>query len=378
LPGDLIRKIEDVTMGDPTIFIAGAGPVGLTAAVELAWRGYQPRIVDPDSAPSPESRALAVNHRTLDLLEPSGVTEQILSAGLRLKRVVIRRGTQIWAELDLTTIPHRCNFLLVLAQSQTEAILERRLAELGIKVERNTALAELRPGTPNQLMLSNGTELRSDIVIGADGSHSIVRKSVGLEFDGETDTQKFGLADVHLADWPFPFDTMVLTILDSHLAPFVPMAEGFGRFISTRGDCLNSLPPDAKVKSVAWESDFTISYRQASSYQKDNVFIAGDAAHIHSPVGGRGMNLGIEDACWLAWLIDQGRTSEYTALRHPVGAETLLYTHRFTRFATARGPLQDAVLRLALPLVSHIRPARNRLFNMLTALDTPPPEWRPN
>jgi 2-polyprenyl-6-methoxyphenol hydroxylase-like FAD-dependent oxidoreductase len=362
-------------MGSPSVFVAGAGPVGLAAAVELARRGVEPRIVDPDAAPSPESRALAVNHRTLDLLEPSGVTEQLLSAGLRLKRVIIRRGSQIRAELDLATIPHRFNFLLVLAQSKTEAILEQRLAELGINVERSTGLATLRPGTPNQLTLSNATNLQSDIVIGADGSHSIVRKSIGLGFDGETAEQKFGLADVHLADWPFPFDTIVLTILDTHLAPFVPMAEGFGRFISSRGDCLNSLPPDASVKSVTWETDFTISYRQASSYQKDNVFIAGDAAHIHSPVGGRGMNLGIEDACWLAWLIDQGRTSEYTALRHPVGADTLLYTHRFTRFATARGPLQDAVLRLALPIVSHLKPARNRLFNMLTALDTPPPEW---
>jgi 2-polyprenyl-6-methoxyphenol hydroxylase-like FAD-dependent oxidoreductase len=364
-------------MKKPSIFIAGGGPVGFTAAVELARRGFVPRIVDPDASPSPESRALAINHRTLDLLEPAGVTDRLLAAGLRLKRVVIRRGTQIRAELDLTTIPHRFNFLLCLAQSKTEAILAHRLSELGVDLERNLALSSLKPGTPNQLSLSDGTTCHANIVIGADGSRSIVRKSIGVGFDGETEEQKFGLADVYLADWPFAFDTMVLTILDEHLAPFIPMAEGFGRFISTRGDCLNALPSDARIKRVEWETDFNISYRQASSYQSGNIFIAGDAAHIHSPVGGRGMNLGIEDACWLAWLIEQGRACEYTALRHPVGASTLRYTHRFTKFATARGPLQDAILRVALPLVAHAKPVRDRLFNLLTALDTPRPEWLP-
>ena len=97
------------------ILIAGGGPVGLTAAIELKRRGFEPRIIDPDASVSPESRALAVNCRTLDLMEPSGVTEMMLAAGNRAKRVVIRRSTKILAELDLTKIPHRYNFLLVLA-----------------------------------------------------------------------------------------------------------------------------------------------------------------------------------------------------------------------------------------------------------------------
>jgi 2-polyprenyl-6-methoxyphenol hydroxylase-like FAD-dependent oxidoreductase len=362
-------------MRQPSIFIAGGGPVGLTAAIELKRRGFEPRIVDPDATASPESRALAVNSRTLDLMEPSGVTDALLAAGNRVKRVVIRRGVNIITEIDLSRIPHRFNFLLVVAQSQTEAILTRRLNDMGVELERSTGLEKLVPGVPNELSLSDGTQTSADILIGADGAHSVTRKSLGLDFTGETQAEVFGLADVELADWPFPFDTMVLTVLDTHLAPFVPMAEGFGRFISTRGQCLNSLPQDAKVKRVAWETDFRISYRQVEAYQKGNVFLAGDAAHIHSPVGGRGMNLGMEDACWLAWLIEQGRASEYSALRHPVGADVLRYTYRFTQFAKARGNLQDLALRVGLPLVTGIAPLRNRFFNMLTALDTPSAPW---
>jgi 2-polyprenyl-6-methoxyphenol hydroxylase-like FAD-dependent oxidoreductase len=362
-------------MTRPFAFIAGGGPVGLTAAIELARRGIEPRIVDPDPAPSPESRALAVNTRTLELMEPSGVTERLLAAGIKVKRVVIRRGTKIIAALDLSKIPHRFNFLLVLAQSDTEAILTQRLAEMGAGLERNVALTGFTPGAKVKIGLSNGLKVDADFLIGADGAHSTVRKKLGLGFQGETIPELFGLADIELAGWPFPFDTAVLTILDTHLAPFIPMREGLGRFISTRGDCLNSLPPDAKPQRVLWETDFRISYRQAEAYQKDNVFLAGDAAHIHSPVGGRGMNLGMEDACWLAWLIEQGRADEYTSLRHPVGADVLRYTYRFTNLAKSRGYLRDLVLAVGMPALAALPALQQRMFRMLTALDTPAAPW---
>jgi 2-polyprenyl-6-methoxyphenol hydroxylase-like FAD-dependent oxidoreductase len=357
------------------VFIAGAGPVGLAAAVELMRRGYNPRIVDTDPAPSPESRALAVNPRTLDLLEPSGVTEMLLAAGLRAKKVVIRFGLREVAILDLTHIPHRFNFLLVLAQSKTEEILANRLVELGGKLERNLSLTGFNQASQLEIELSDGKSWTTDYLIGADGSHSTVRKALGIGFPGAMVEEEFGLADVELASWPYPFDTMVLTVLETHLAPFVPMAEGFGRFISTRPDCLNSLPPDARVNKVIWSTDFRISYRHAATYQKGNVFLAGDSAHIHSPVGGRGMNLGIEDACWLAWLIEQGNSADYTRLRHPIGESVLRFTYRFTEFAKSRSTIQNVFLRNVLPIATRFRSFENRAFRMLSALDTPPPPW---
>ncbi len=357
------------------VFIAGGGPVGLTAAIELKRRGFDLRIIDPDSGPSAESRALAVNARTLDLMEPSGVTEMLLAAGNRVRHLVIRRDTKILARIDLSKIPHRFNFLLILAQSKTEEILIQRLNEMGVKLETGIVLETFTTNGTIGCRLSNKSVVKTDILIGADGSHSTVRKALGLEFEGETDEQVFGLADVELDDWPFPTNTAVLTILDTHLAPYLPMREGFGRFISTRGDCLNNLPRDAKVKKVVWETDFKLSYRQVQNYQNGNVFLAGDAAHIHSPVGGRGMNLGMEDACWLAWLLEQGREREYTTLRHPIGKDVLKFTHAFTRFAKSRGILQDLIFEFGLPILTKLPAVQRSAFNMLTALNTPAPPW---
>lgn len=358
-----------------SVFIAGAGPVGLTAAVELKRRGHEVRLVDPDKSVSPQSRALAVNSRTLDIMEPSGVTESMLAEGHRVRKVVVRKQGSILARLDLTQIPHRHNFLLVLAQSRTEEILAKHFKMLGGKVERGVSLAGFADAAQVTSSLSKGKPAKSDLLFGADGAHSTVRKKLGLAFDGNKEEEAFGLADVELAEWPFPFDTAVLTVMPSHLAPFIPMGEGHGRFITTVADCLNNLPPDAKIRKAGWNTDFRISYRQAVSYQKGHVFLAGDAAHIHSPVGGRGMNLGMEDACWFAHLVSQGREAEYTALRHPVGKHVLGFTQGFTSLARARGLRREMLMRVLLPAIANVPFLRARMYNALTALDTPKPEW---
>ena len=357
------------------IFIVGAGPVGLAAAIELKRRGASPRIIDADAGPNPNSRALAINARTLELLGPCGAAEKLLAAGLKLQKVVFRRNAHGIGKFDMASLPYRYNFLLTLAQHETEMILVKVLQGMGVEVERNLRAEKLEVLERPHLTLSNGEVISPDIVIGADGAHSMVRKALDIGFPGQTDQDTFGLADVEVQDWPYDFQTVVLTVMDDHLAPFLPLAEGYGRFITTCADSLKHLPADAKVTRVEWATDFTINYRQAETYQKRSVFIAGDAAHIHSPVGGRGMNLGIEDACWLAWLIDEGREKEFTTLRHPVGADVLKFTHTFTRFVRARGPLQDLVLRFGLPLLSHLPPLQRRFYNMLSAQDTPAPPW---
>lgn len=349
--------------------------MGLTAALELARRGIASRIVDPDKAVSPESRALAINSRTLDLLEPSGVTERLLAAGQRIRHIVFRRGDKVIARIPLQQIPHRHNFLLVLAQSHTEEILAQRFAELGGELERGVAFSSYVPGQELKLNLSDGSTAKADVLIGADGARSTVRKAMGLDFPGDTQDEMFGLCDAVLDDWPFPFDTIVVSVYRSHLAPFIPMGEGFGRFITTRPFSRVDLPADAKIRSIGWQTDFRIGFRQTQTYQKDNVFLAGDAAHIHSPVGGRGMNLGIEDACWLAFLHQEKRLGEYTALRHPVGERVLKLTHQLTALVNANGVLRDVLMAVALPFIQHSAAMQRRIFNNLTALDTPPPPW---
>lgn len=359
-----------------SVFISGGGPVGLAAALELTRRGFHARVIDPDPAPSAESRALAINARTLDLLEPSGATERLLAAGLKVRSFHARFHQQTLFTLDITRLDHRFNFLLSLPQSDTERILTDTLVALGGKLERNLALQSFETtGSKVLLTLSDGSRAEADWLVGADGARSVVRKSLSLDFPGGSEPQTFGLADVELDDWPFPWDMGVATLRTDHIIGFIPMREGFGRFVSSRPDTLQILPAEAKVRRVTWQSEFRIHYRQVSSYQKGRVFLAGDAAHIHSPLGGRGMNLGIEDACWLAWLMDTGRAEEYTALRHPVGAAVLKATATPTGLITSQSLASQAIRRWIIPFILGSAPVQRRLLPGMSGLSAPAAPW---
>jgi len=364
---------------DSNILVVGAGPVGLTAALELARRGMAARIIDNDGEPTPESRALGINARTLELLEPSGVTERLLAKGHRIEGFVLRLGARELARVPTGDIPHLFNFMLVLPQSDTERVLIDALKELGIAVGWHTRLKSLaKENSGFACQIEHGgtaTTVHSATLIGADGAHSTVRKGLGIGFDGESVPGEWGLADAVLADWPFAFDRGVITLGDRQISAFIPMGEGFGRFISNHADVLDRLPPEAKVKSVIWQSTFRISFRQVSTYQQGNAFLAGDAAHIHSPVGARGMNLGIEDACWLAWLMAEGREQDYTALRWPAGRTVLDFTEQQTRQITSNSPWADILRRLLGPALLKLPAVRRRLLSRVAGLDTPRAPW---
>ncbi len=138
---------------------------------------------------------------------------------------------------------------------------------------------------------------------------------------------------------------------------------------------MNHLPPTVKVKGVVWESEFKISYRQVQTYQAGQAFLAGDAAHIHSPVGGRGMNLGIEDAATLAWLLEQDRTDEYSAQRHKIGEQVLKFTQTQTRQLTERSALQGFLQNKVAPLMLKIPAVQRFAVARLVGLETPHPPW---
>ena len=358
------------------ILIAGAGPVGLAAAVELRRRGMNPRLIDRDAGPAPESRALAVNPRTLEILEPSGATERMLARGNRIHHMIVRTPERELFRFDTRNLNHRFDFLLALAQSETERILAELLGESGHPVDWQTELTGLT-ADGGKIPLRNWWQSRSefDVVIGADGAHSLVRKSLGIGFSGESLPEAWGLADVELESWPFPWDCGVATLSDDYVCAFFPLREGFGRFVSSRADIMNSLPPDTRVSKIVWQSEFHISYRQVETYQKGNAFLAGDAAHIHSPVGGRGMNLGIEDAAWLAYLLCEGRAGEYTRLRHGPGAQVLKMTSAPTRMLASRSAWARLLRTVILPLVFGRPIVQRFLLPRMAGLDTPAPPW---
>ena len=357
------------------ILIVGAGPVGLAAAIELRRRGMNPRIIDRDSGPAPESRALAVNPRTLEILEPSGATGRMLARGNRIHHMIVRTPERELFRLETRYIGHRFNFLLALAQSETEGILAEMLSDGGHPVEWQCELTALQVEGSTFRCAIGAQEETFDVVIGADGAHSLVRKSLGIGFAGESLPEAWGLADVGLESWPFPWDCGVATLSEDYVCAFFPLREGFGRFVSSRADIMNSLPPDTRIKKTVWQSEFHISYRQVETYQQGNAFLAGDAAHIHSPVGGRGMNLGIEDAAWLAYLLSEGRAQDYTRLRHGPGAQVLKMTSAPTDLLASRSAWARFLRTAILPLVMKTPIIQRFLLPRMAGLDTPALPW---
>jgi 2-polyprenyl-6-methoxyphenol hydroxylase-like FAD-dependent oxidoreductase len=360
------------------ILIAGAGPTGLTAAIELARRGIRPRIVSANDGPVHESRALGINRRSLTILEPCGATVELLKIGLRVKGIHLRTAERELLHIELPGQQNRLPFLLVVPQSEIEEVLVEVLRGLGVEVEWRTELVSLSDAETNpvaELRGPGGTEsVSADILIGADGAHSTVRRALGLGFPGAAYETEWGLADAHVRT-ALPLDEATAFDLAPVLFVMIPIRENFVRFISDHRDVLAHVPQVIEVLEVEWESPFRISHRQVETYQKGSVFLAGDAAHIHSPVGARGMNLGIEDAAWLAWLIAEGGTERYTAERHPVGRRVLRTVDPATRLMASDALVPKFLRRNVLPRLASIMAVRNRFIARVVGLDTPPPPW---
>jgi len=346
-------------MVDSEVLIVGAGPVGLTAAVELVRRGRAVRIVDKAPAPTDLSKAVAVNVQSLELLEPSGLTERLVAAGIHLKQANLSFEGEPLARLDLSATDHRFNFLLALPQNETERVLGERLAELGVTVDRGltvTGFEETGDGVTARMSREDGgtQEVRSAWLLGCDGARSTVRTTLEIPFVGARYEEEWSLADISV-DWPTGFEGIYLGLHRSGEILFtVPIGPGRLRAVSQTPDVLGLLPPEARVTETHWESRFHVALRQAERYQQGRCFLAGDAAHVHSPAGGRGMNLGMWDACSFAARLEAGTLDGYTAERHPIGERILTFTDRLFRVAGLKSrPLQlvrNTLLRNLAPL----------------------------
>ncbi|MCB8837883.1 NAD(P)/FAD-dependent oxidoreductase [Aurantimonas sp. VKM B-3413] len=369
--------MRDMVAEGKTILIAGAGPVGLAAAVELTRRGLKVRIVDAEAGPTPDnqSRALAVLPTTLAILKPSGVADRMLAEGGRILGADFSRDGKPLFSFRIKGARTPTPFILSLPQARTERILIGWLEEHGVAVEWNVSVTEIGETHRPTATLSTGECLAADAVLGCDGAHSRVREAVGIPWKGEGYPGTFSLADVRFS---VPIDAHHAKISlrsGGGGTALLPFGAHEARLIGLVDDPRTLLDGLQNVSGIVWTSKFHVAFRRAERMAKGRVYLAGDAAHVHSPVGGRGMNLGIWDAGTIAFLLSKGRESEYETRRLPVVDAVLKATRRMTDLVAHPPALVKYLMPLGFPLATRIPPIRRRVSERLLALDLPQPEW---
>jgi 2-polyprenyl-6-methoxyphenol hydroxylase-like FAD-dependent oxidoreductase len=361
-----------------SVLVVGAGPVGLAAACELAHRGVPVRIIDKLEQPTTQSRAVVVHARSLEALARMGVADEVIATGQRTVGMEMHAGEESVGRFRLDTISGPYRFSVTLPQDETERILGARLRQLGVSVERTRELASLEQDEHHvRATLADGTTSEHRWVLGADGAHSTVRHQVGMKLEGTFKGEHFLMGDVDAEHGLEP--TFMHTFFGQETGPLMvfPMVGARVRLIAQADGeveaslellqrVVNERTPGFELTNPRWVTSFEIRHAQVPRYRAGRVFLAGDAAHVHSPAGGQGMNTGIQDAFNLAWKLAEPDPSEalldsYHAERHPIAARVIEVTTQMTRLATIHSPLVRRLRNRALRIASGIAPIAHQL-----------------
>jgi len=378
------------------VLIVGAGPVGLTMAAELRRYGVSVRIVDKAAHRTDKSKAVVLWSRTLELLDRAGCTGEFVAAGHRVDAANIIAGGQVIGHVNFADVDSLYLYALMLPQSDTERLLEEHLGHLGISTERQTEMVSFEQtdgGVTAVLQNADGLKevVATDWLIGCDGAHSAVRHGLGLTFPGDTLQSDWILADLHLTGYPHPATELATYWHDDGVLLIIPMSATRFRIIADIGLSKDGPPVNPTLDQVQaimdgrgpggmvasdpiWLSAFRINERKVGDYRAGRVFVAGDAAHVHSPAGGQGMNTGMQDAFNLAWklaLVCRGECSEslldsFSAERSAVGVEVLKAAGRLTMVATMRNHTAQAVRNLFGRLLLGLAPVRRAMVDTMT------------
>lgn len=367
------------------VLIVGAGPTGLALAAMLQQAGIEHMVIDPLEERHHLSRAGVIHAHTLEMLARVEVDRALVARGIPVRNFVIREGSRALLKIDFSDLPSSHNHVLMLPQWATEMVLEERLVALGGMVRRGlTFTGAVRDGNGVRATVAGRAgerQVRARFLVGADGMHSAVRAAAGIGFPGSAYDASFVLADVRL-DPPIATDEVALYFARPGLAVVAPQPDGSVRIVAP----VDAAPPEPttadiqalidargdgrgnRVSELIWSSRFRVHHRLADRYRDGPFLLMGDAAHVHSPAGGQGMNTGLVDAILLGEALtrvirdgaDVTLLDRYAQMRRAAAVEVVALAGRLTRLATLPRPLHP-VRNLLLRLLDRVPGFTRRL-----------------
>lgn len=369
------------------VLVVGAGPVGLFCANELIRHGLNCRIVDKKSGLSVKSKALGIHIRTLDVFADCGFLDEVLAQGHQVKGVIFKSKGKELIHASFEDIEASRHYLIDLPQNKTETILYQELQKKGLDVEWNTELADFSQAEEKiKAIVKKADEktetIEADWLIACDGAHSTIRKQTKADFKGAEYNKNWWLADLFI-DWDVPGDYMAIYVSEKGPLACFPMGNKRYRLVMTAPEGATKDPSmedmkkafeercsdKAKLSDPIWLSQFFIHHRQIEQYRHNRIFFAGDAAHIHSPMGGQGLNTGIQDIYNLVWklaLVQKKQANpklldSYQIERHPVGENVLKKTDVMTRMILLKNSFAVSLRNYIAKMLLSFKPVK-RIF----------------
>jgi len=372
------------------VLVVGAGPVGLTAALMLTRHDIPVRIIDQNDAPTTLSKALIVWKRTLQTLDPVIQWETFDERFTRAATMQFVHEGQAAASINLHLGDEEIPVGILIPQCDTESILVSELQSRGVEVERNTLLKTFTQNEEGvDCEFSTGEQVQTPYLLGCDGAHSVTRHTLGIQFSGVTIPKVWQLADVS-----FEGDTeegvMYTESTPAGAIAMFPISTGRIRLIADDGNERTEKtgsPPTLKdvqtildtqsslglhATELHWSGEYIVNERQAERYSQGRVFLAGDAAHVHSPAGGQGMNLGMQDAANLAWKIacvmkgsDSKLLDSYNEERYPIGQKVLEFSHKLIKSQTNKNPMFRIVNKVMMATLLKIQAVQHKMVSVL-------------
>ncbi len=380
-------------MTDTDVLIVGAGPVGLFLANECARRGLRWRLIEARSSQSEHSKALAIFPRTLEIFDMAGIVAPFLEAANRVTSVAVMAHARTLARLRFAPAESPYPFIAMVPQDVTEQLLVHELRQKGGDVEYDTTFVSADQRDDGVTVTvdrgSQRTTLTASFVVGCDGAHSAVRHLLNIPFEGAAYDASFMLADVETNEI-LRADELQLCPSEFGPVAIFPMSARRRRIVATieqpEGDAPSldlvqkilrqRAPRRIEARALHWSSYFSIHHRQVAQLRSGRIFLAGDAAHIHSPFGGQGMNTGLHDVWNLAWKLDlflRGHGNErlldsYGAERLPVIKHVIETTDWLTKIMGTPNTLAQALRDAVIPMVSRLAPFQHAFVQRLAEL----------